>query len=452
MKFSTNKLLANVIIIGAQWGDEGKGKITDLLSKSADVVVRSQGGVNAGHTVVVNDQTFKLHLIPSGILYPETQCIIGSGTVIDPQELLEEIDQLIDLKVSTDNLFISQTAHVTMPYHRILDQAAEEKRGKYKIGTTGRGIGPTYSDKAERIGIRMLDLINGDRHPDKLEWTINYKNAVLEKLYDLPPLNAKEVIEEYLEYADRLRPYVIDSSLKINQAVKNKKNILFEGAQGTLLDLDHGTYPYVTSSNPIAGGACVGAGVGPTIIDRIIGVAKAYTTRVGEGPFPTELEDEIGILLGDRGAEFGTTTGRRRRCGWFDAVIGRYAARINGLDCLAVTKLDILDELPEIKVCVAYEVDGETIDELPTHANKFARCKPVYETLPGWQKSTTECRTLEELPANALNYLKFLADLMDLPIAIVSLGASRDQTIIVEDPIHGPKRALLNASVNPLQE
>ncbi|AFZ46452.1 Adenylosuccinate synthetase [Cyanobacterium stanieri PCC 7202] len=452
MKFSTNKLLANVIIIGAQWGDEGKGKITDLLSKSADVVVRSQGGVNAGHTVVVGDQTFKLHLIPSGILYPDTECIIGSGTVIDPQELLEEIDQLVDLNVSTDNLFISQTAHVTMPYHRILDQAAEDRRGKFKIGTTGRGIGPTYSDKAERIGIRMLDLINGDRHPDKLEWTINYKNAVLEKLYGLPPLDAKKVVEEYLGYAERLRPFVIDSSLKINQAVRSKKNILFEGAQGTLLDLDHGTYPYVTSSNPIAGGACVGAGVGPTIIDRIIGVAKAYTTRVGEGPFPTELDDEIGILLGDRGSEFGTTTGRRRRCGWFDAVIGRYAARINGLDCLAVTKLDILDELPEIKVCVAYEVDGETITELPTHANQFARCKPVYETLPGWQTSTTECRTLEELPENALNYLKFLADLMELPIAIVSLGAGRDQTIIVEDPIHGPKRALLNASVNPLQQ
>ncbi|MBF2058120.1 MAG: adenylosuccinate synthase [Cyanobacterium sp. T60_A2020_053] len=443
--------MANVIIIGAQWGDEGKGKITDLLSKSADVVVRSQGGVNAGHTVVVEGQTFKLHLIPSGILYPETECIIGSGTVIDPQELLEEIDQLINLKVSTDNLYISQTAHVTMPYHRILDQAAEERRGKYKIGTTGRGIGPTYSDKAERIGIRMLDLINGNRNPDKLEWTINYKNAVLEKLYGLPPLDPKKVIEEYLGYAERLRPFVIDSSLKINQAVKEKKNILFEGAQGTLLDLDHGTYPYVTSSNPIAGGACVGAGVGPTIIDRIIGVAKAYTTRVGEGPFPTELNDEIGLLLGDRGAEFGTTTGRRRRCGWFDAVIGRYAARINGLDCLAITKLDILDELAEIKVCVAYEVDGERITELPTHANKFARCVPIYETLPGWQESTTECRTLDELPENALSYLKFLASLMELPIAIVSLGARRDQTIIVEDPIHGPKRALLNAMVNPLQ-
>jgi adenylosuccinate synthase len=442
--------LANVIIIGAQWGDEGKGKITDLLSKSADVVVRSQGGVNAGHTVVVNDQTFKLHLIPSGILYPDTECIIGSGTVIDPEELLQEIDQLINLNVSIDNLFISQTAHLTMPYHRILDQAAEEKRGKYKIGTTGRGIGPTYSDKAERIGLRMLDLIECDRHPDKIIWTVNYKNAVLEKLYGLPPLNAQEILEEYRGYAERLRPYVIDSSLKIDQAVRSKKNILFEGAQGTLLDLDHGTYPYVTSSNPIAGGACVGAGVGPTIIDRIIGVAKAYTTRVGEGPFPTELGDEIGLHLGDRGAEFGTTTGRRRRCGWFDGVIGRYAARINGLDCLAITKLDVLDELDEIKVCVAYEIDGEITKNFPTHASKFATCKPVYKTLPGWQQSTSDCRTLEELPAKALDYLKFLAELMELPIAIVSLGASRDQTIIVEDPIHGPKRALLDANGDPI--
>lgn len=450
MNFSSIKILANVIVIGAQWGDEGKGKITDLLSKSADVVVRSQGGVNAGHTVVVQGQTFKLHLIPSGILYPKTECIIGSGTVIDPQELLEEIDQLTELNVSTDNLFISQTAHVTMPYHRILDQAAEEKRGKYKIGTTGRGIGPTYSDKAERIGIRMLDLINCDLYPEKVEWTINYKNAVLEKLYGLPPLTAKEVIEEYKVYAERLRPYIIDSSLKIDQAVKSKKNILFEGAQGTLLDLDHGTYPYVTSSNPIAGGACVGAGVGPTIIDRIIGVAKAYTTRVGEGPFPTELNGEIGNHLGDKGAEFGTTTGRRRRCGWFDGVIGRYAARINGLDCLAITKLDVLDELPEIKVCVAYEIDGEICREFPTHAMKFASCQPIYETLPGWQQSTSECRTLEDLPKPALDYLKFLAELMELPIAIVSLGASRDQTIIVEDPIHGPKRALLNVNDNPL--
>ena len=438
-------------MIGAQWGDEGKGKITDLLSRSADVVVRSQGGVNAGHTVVVAGQTFKLHLIPSGILYPDTECIIGSGTVIDPQVLIEEIEQLKALGVTVDNLHISQTAHITMPYHRKIDRAAEQSRGEYKIGTTGRGIGPTYADKSERTGIRVLDLMNPEHLHKQLGWTINYKNVILEKLYNLPPLNSEKVIEEYLNYAEYLKPFVVDSSLKIYEAVKEKKNILFEGAQGTLLDLDHGTYPYVTSSNPIAGGACVGAGVGPTTIDRVIGVAKAYTTRVGEGPFPTELDDEIGQLLGDLGAEFGTTTGRRRRCGWFDAVIGRYAVRINGLDCLAITKLDVLDELAEIKVCVAYEFDGGICNHFPTNASQFAYCKPVYKTLPGWQQPTTGCRSLRDLPQKALSYLKYLAELMKVPIAIVSVGPGRDQTIIVEDPIHGPKRALLDADGIPVE-
>lgn len=438
-------------MIGAQWGDEGKGKITDLLSRSADVVVRSQGGVNAGHTVVVAGQTFKLHLIPSGILYPNTECIIGSGTVIDPQVLIEEIEQLKALGVTVDNLYISQTAHITMPYHRKIDQASEESRGEYKIGTTGRGIGPTYADKSERTGIRVLDLMNSEHLHKQLGWTINYKNVILEKLYNLPPLDSEKVIEEYLKYAEYLKPFVVDSSLKIYEAVQEKKNILFEGAQGTLLDLDHGTYPYVTSSNPIAGGACVGAGVGPTTIDRVIGVAKAYTTRVGEGPFPTELNDRVGQLLGDLGAEFGTTTGRRRRCGWFDAVIGRYAVRINGLDCLAITKLDVLDELEEIKVCVAYEIDGEICNHFPTNASHFANCKPVYKTLPGWQEDTTGCRSLGDLPKKALTYLKYLAELMKVPIAIVSVGPGRDQTIIVEDPIHGPKRALLDADGIPVE-
>ena len=432
-------------MIGAQWGDEGKGKITDLLSRSADVVVRSQGGVNAGHTVVVAGQTFKLHLIPSGILYPSTECIIGSGTVIDPQVLIEEIEQLKALGVTVDNLHISQTAHITMPYHREIDKASEESRGEHKIGTTGRGIGPTYADKSERTGIRVLDLINPEHLRKQLGWTIEYKNVILEKLYNLPPLDPENVIAQYLKYAEFLRPFVIDSSLKIYESVQEKKNILFEGAQGTLLDLDHGTYPYVTSSNPIAGGACVGAGVGPTTIDRVIGVAKAYTTRVGEGPFPTELNDSVGQLLGDLGAEFGTTTGRRRRCGWFDAVIGRYAVRINGLDCLAITKLDVLDELEEIKVCVAYEIDGEICHHFPTNASQFANCKPVYKTLRGWQESTTDCRSLSDLPKKALTYLKYMAELMKVPIAIVSVGPGRDQTIIVEDPIHGPKRALLDA-------
>lgn len=436
-------------MIGAQWGDEGKGKITDLLSKSADVVVRYQGGVNAGHTVVVQDRTFKLHLIPSGILYPKTECIIGSGTVIDPKVLLEELDQLEKLNVSTSNLLISETAHVTMPYHRLIDQASEERRGSHKIGTTKRGIGPTYADKSERIGIRIVDLMDSEGLKDQLRWTVEYKNVILEKLYDLPPLDPKAVVDEYLGYAERLRPHVVDSSVRIAEAVRKRRNILFEGAQGTLLDLDHGTYPYVTSSNPVAGGACVGAGVGPTIIDRVIGVAKAYTTRVGEGPFPTELDGELGQVLCDRGAEFGTTTGRKRRCGWFDAVIGRYAVRINGLDCLAITKLDVLDELEEIKVCIAYELDGERCIDFPSNARQFARCRPIYKTLPGWKQSTADCRSLEDLPSQALDYLKFLAELMDVPIAIVSLGASRDQTIIVEDPIHGPKRALLYNQDSP---
>ncbi|MBW4498452.1 MAG: adenylosuccinate synthase [Scytonema hyalinum WJT4-NPBG1] len=441
--------MANVIVIGAQWGDEGKGKITDLLSRSADVVVRYQGGVNAGHTIVVKGQTFKLHLIPSGILYSNTDCIIGCGTVIDPQVLIAELDQLEALGVSTRHLLISETAHITMPYHRLIDSASEERRGSHKIGTTGRGIGPTYADKSERTGIRVLDLMDPEGLREQLEWTINYKNVILEKLYNLPPLDPKQVIDEYLGYAERLRPHVVDTSLKIYDAVQRRRNILFEGAQGTLLDLDHGTYPYVTSSNPVAGGACVGTGLGPTMIDRVIGVAKAYTTRVGEGPFPTEIDGELGELLCSLGAEFGTTTGRKRRCGWFDAVIGRYAVRINGMDCLAITKLDVLDELEEIKVCVAYEIDGERSEHFPRSARQFARCRPIYKTMPGWRTSTSHCRSLEELPRQALDYLKFLAELIEVPIAIVSLGASRDQTIIVEDPIHGPKRALLHPDGTP---
>ena len=442
--------MANVIVIGAQWGDEGKGKITDLLSKSADIVVRYQGGVNAGHTIVVEGQTFKLHLIPSGILYPDTDCIIGCGTVIDPQVLIGELEQLAKLNISTKNLQISETAHVTMPYHRLIDVAAEQRRGEHKIGTTGRGIGPTYADKSERTGIRVLDLMDEKGLRKQLKWAIEYKNVILEKLYEIAPIDPEAVIEQYLQYAEVLRPYVVDTSLKIYDAIKRRRNILFEGAQGTLLDLDHGTYPYVTSSNPVAGGACIGTGVGPTAIDRVIGVAKAYTTRVGEGPFPTELKGEIGEQLCDRGAEFGTTTGRKRRCGWFDAVIGRYAVRINGMDCLAITKLDILDELEEIKVCIAYEIDGVEFKDFPRNSRRFAECRPIYKVLPGWKQSTENCRTLEDLPRQALDYLKFLAELMDVPIAIVSLGASRDQTIIVEDPIHGPKRALLDVNGTPV--
>ncbi len=437
--------LANVVVIGAQWGDEGKGKITDLLSRSADMVVRYQGGVNAGHTIVVDEKVLKLHLIPSGILYPETICLIGSGTVVDPKVMLLEIDMLLENNIDISGLQIASNAHVTMPYHRLLDQAMEQQRGAQKIGTTGRGIGPTYADKAQRNGIRIIDLLNEQRLRERLTGPLAEKNELLKTIYGVEPLKADKVIEEYLSYGERISPHVVECSRAIHTAARNKKNILFEGAQGTLLDLDHGTYPFVTSSNPVSGGACIGAGVGPTLIDRVIGVAKAYTTRVGEGPFPTELEGSINDQLCDRGGEFGTTTGRRRRCGWFDGVIGRYAVEVNGLDCLAITKLDVLDELEEIKVCVAYELNGNRIEHFPSSAEDFAKCKPIFKSLPGWQCSTEDCRRLEDLPSTAMNYLRFLAELMEVPIAIVSLGASRDQTILVEDPIHGPKRALLNS-------
>lgn len=436
--------LANVVVIGAQWGDEGKGKITDLLSRSADVVVRYQGGVNAGHTIVVDDKVLKLHLIPSGILYPDTICLIGSGTVVDPRIMLEELDMLEDYGIDISGLKLASTAHVTMPYHRLLDLAMEKRRGDRRIGTTGRGIGPTYADKSDRNGIRVIDLLDPERLRERLMGPLAEKNLILERIYGLDPLDPEVVLTEYLAYGERLAPHVVDCTRTIHQAARARQNILFEGAQGTLLDLDHGTYPYVTSSNPVSGGACIGAGVGPTLIDRVIGVAKAYTTRVGEGPFPTELQGSINDHLCDRGGEFGTTTGRRRRCGWFDGVIGRYAVEVNGLDCLAITKLDVLDELDEIQVGVAYELDGERIDHFPSSAETFARCRPIFQTLPGWQCSTAECRALEDLPAAAMAYLRFLAELMEVPIAIVSLGAQRDQTIVVEDPIHGPKRALLN--------
>lgn len=437
--------LANVVVIGAQWGDEGKGKITDLLSRSADVVVRYQGGVNAGHTIVVDDRVLKLHLIPSGILYPETVCLIGSGTVVDPKVMLTELDMLIENDIDISGLKLASSAHVTMPYHRLLDLAMERQRGDRRIGTTGRGIGPTYADKSQRSGIRVIDLLEEERLRDRLAGPLEEKNELLQTIYGVEALDAEAVIQEYLAYGRRLAPHVVDCTRTIHQAAKAKQNILFEGAQGTLLDLDHGTYPYVTSSNPVSGGACIGAGVGPTLIDRVIGVAKAYTTRVGEGPFPTELSGRLNDQLTERGGEFGTTTGRRRRCGWFDGVIGRYAVQVNGLDCLAVTKLDVLDELDEIQVCVAYELDGERIEHFPSSSDEFARCKPIFEILPGWQCSTADCRRLEDLPKTAMAYLRFLADLMEVPIAIVSLGANRDQTIVVEDPIHGPKRALLSA-------
>ena len=439
--------MTNVAVIGAQWGDEGKGKIVDWLSSRADVVVRFQGGHNAGHTLVIGGVEYKLSLLPSGIVRPGKLSVIGNGVVIDPWHLIKEIALLRSqgAEISPDTLVVSDTAALILPLHQAVDHAREAMRGAGKIGTTGRGIGPTYADKSQRSGIRVIDLLDEDRLRDRLDGPLREKNQLLQTIYGVDPLDAEAVISEYLAYGKRLAPHVVDCTREIHQAARDKKNILFEGAQGTLLDLDHGTYPYVTSSNPISGGACIGAGVGPTLIDRVIGVAKAYTTRVGEGPFPTELEGSLNDHLCDRGGEFGTTTGRRRRCGWFDGVIGRYAVGVNGLDCLAITKLDVLDELDELQVCVAYDLDGERIEHFPSCAEEFARCKPIFETLPGWQCSTEECRTLEDLPEKAMAYLRFLADLMEVPIAIVSLGAGRDQTIVVEDPIHGPKRALLSA-------
>ena len=436
--------MANVVVIGAQWGDEGKGKITDLLSRSADLVVRYQGGVNAGHTIVVDGTLLKLHLIPSGILYPDTLCLIGAGTVVDPKVLIAELDMLLANHIDVSGLKLASSAHVTMPYHRLLDKALERNRGPYRIGTTGRGIGPTYADKSERCGIRMLDLLDSDGLAQRLRPIISQKNHLLQTLYGLEPLDGDAVIQEYVGHGQRLAPHVVDGTRTIHAAARNRKNLLFEGAQGTLLDLDHGTYPYVTSSNPVAGGACIGAGVGPTMIDRVIGVAKAYTTRVGEGPFPSELKGDLNNHLTDRGGEFGTTTGRRRRCGWFDGVIGRYAVQVNGIDCLAITKLDVLDELAEVKVCTAYALDGEVIHDFPIDAGRFARCRPIFKTLPGWRTDTSSCRSLEDLPPNALAYLGELADLLQAPVAIVSLGPDRGQTILVEDPIHGPKRGLLS--------
>lgn len=439
--------MANVIVVGAQWGDEGKAKITDLLAKSADYIVRYQGGSNAGHTVVVNSEKYKFHLIPSGMLYPNKICVIGPGTVIDPKVLLEEINDLKKRDINTEGLKVSTLAHVTMPYHLAIDQAEDRGRGARKIGTTGRGIGPTYADKADRFGVRVSDLIDPKELEEKINWLVPRKNVILERLYSLPTEDPKKIFEEYKVYGEKIKPFVADTSALIFEAIKNKKNILFEGAQGTLLDLDHGTYPYVTSSNPVSGGACVGAGIGPTVIDRVIGVSKAFTTRVGEGPFPTEVFGREADELRAKGTpweEVGTTTGRPRRVGWLDLVLLRYAVRINGLDCLALTKLDVLDNLNELNICVAYEdtVSGAKYYDLPLASGIFKRVKPIYETLSGWETSTNNTRKREELPKNALKYIDRIQELLEIPIAIVSVGHKRDNTIVIEDPIHGPKRVL----------
>lgn len=425
--------MAGVIVVGSQWGDEGKGKIIDFLAEKADLVVRFQGGNNAGHTVVANSQEFRLHLIPSGILYPETQCIIGNGVVLDPAVLIQEIKNLKARGIGVENLLISSRAQVLMPYHQRIDELDEERRGNFKIGTTKRGIGPAYMDKISRVGVRVADLLDREDFSQKLKRILDEKNRLLTEYYHVEPFDYQDILNRYLEYAEAIRPYVVDTSIVVYQALKAGKKVLFEGAQGTLLDIDHGTYPYVTSSHPVAGGALVGSGIGPTFIDRVIGVVKAYTTRVGEGPFPTELMDELGQKIRERGREYGTTTGRPRRCGWLDTVILRYAVRVNGLSELAITKLDILDELDTIKVCTSYRCKGEIIYELPSTLEELANCEPIYEEWPGWKLDITKAQSLEELPPNAQKYLRRIEQLTETPINLIAVGPERHKTIILDE-------------------
>ncbi len=425
--------MPTLVVVGTQWGDEGKGKITDMLAERADIIARYQGGNNAGHTVVVEDETYKLHLIPSGILYSDKKSVIGNGVVIDPKVLLKEISYLEDEGIDVSNLCISKKAHLIMPYHCKLDQVEESRKGNDKIGTTGRGIGPVYMDKIARCGVRVEDLFNPEYFKAKVGEVVEFKNKILKEVYGAETFSAEEIIADYLEYAEKIKPFVVNTAQLVNQGIDNQDAVLFEGAQGTLLDIDHGTYPYVTSSNPISGGVCSGVGVGPTKIDQILGVVKAYTTRVGGGPFVTELTGEKGKYLQDKGGEFGTTTGRPRRCGWLDTVILNYSARVNGLTELAITKIDVLDELEEIKVCTAYEYEGETITEFPTDSDKLAKCEPVYETFPGWQEDTTGVREYDDLPTNAKKYLTAISELSGVDIGVVSVGPKRTQTMLVKD-------------------
>ena len=422
-----------IVLLGAQWGDEGKGKATDLLGDKVKYVVRYQGGNNAGHTVVIGDQKYALHLLPSGILTPSCIPVIGNGVVIDPAVLLEEIRGLNERGVDTSQLKISTNAHLITPYHRTIDKVSERFLGKAKIGTTGRGIGPAYADKINRIGIRVQDLFDPSILRQKIEGALRDKNQVLIKVFNRKGIEVDDVLKEYLEYAEILRPYVTDTSLLLNQALDKGETVLLEGSQGTLLDVDHGTYPFVTSSNPTAGGASTGSGIGPTRISRVIGILKAYTTRVGSGPFPTELFDEDGEKLRSIGGEVGVTTGRARRCGWFDAPIARYAVRVNGLTDFFLTKLDVLTGWEKIPVCVAYEIDGNRVEELPASQTDFHHAKPIYEYLPGWSEDISNAKKISDLPANAQAYINFLEKISGAPMSAIGVGPGRDQTIVVRD-------------------
>lgn len=428
--------MSGIILIGAQWGDEGKGKATDLIGTKVDYVARFNGGNNAGHTVVVGNETYALHLLPSGIVNANVTPVIGNGVVIDPEVLFEEIDGLQSRGVDCSRLRVSESAHVIAPYHRVIDKVTERFLGKHKIGTTGRGIGPAYADKINRVGIRVHDLFDEKRLRDKVEASLHQKNQMLIKLYNRRPIDVDETTDELLALGERLRPYVANTSLLLNAALNEGKTVLFEGGQATMLDVDHGTYPFVTSSNPTAGGACTGTGVGPTKISRVIGVAKAYITRVGEGPFPTELNDESGEWLRAQGHEYGVTTGRARRCGWFDAVVSRYAAQVNGLTDIVLTKLDVLTGLKEIPICVAYNVDNgdgthTRYDDMPVDQDAFMRATPVYETMPGWTEDISQVHRFEDLPATTQAYVKRLEELSNCRISAIGTGPERDHIISV---------------------
>ena len=426
--------MPGTVVVGTQWGDEGKGKLIDILAESADLVVRYQGGHNAGHTIVVGEQSFAVQLVPSGILHPGTRNLIGNGVVVDPRVLLAELGMLADRGIDTTNLLVSGNAHLILPYHQELDALNERYLGRNKLGTTKRGIGPAYADKASRVGLRVQDLLDPKIFRQKLDVVLKEKNAILAKVYRRLPLSADAIADEYLgEIAPRLAPRIADGVQVVHEALERGEEVMFEGAQATFLDLDHGTYPYVTSSNPVAGGACVGAGVGPRHIDRIVGVAKAYLTRVGAGPFPTELAlgSDVGDLLVDRGHEFGTNTGRRRRPGWHDAVMLRHAVRLNSLTEVFLTKLDVLDTLPTVKVCVAYELDGERLEHVPYHQSDLHKVRPVYEELPGWQEDCSSATSLEELPRAARDYVLFLGERAGVPVSYVGVGPGRLQTVHV---------------------
>lgn len=425
--------MTSVVVVGTQWGDEGKGKITDFLSAGAEVIARYQGGDNAGHTIVIDGKKFKLHLIPSGIFFPEKISVIGNGMVVNPKSLVRELAYLHGEGVTTDNLRISDRAHVILPYHIELDRLQEESKGDNKIGTTIKGIGPAYMDKASRVGIRIADLLDREVFAERLRINLEEKNRVFTKMYDAQPLDFDAIFEEYYNYGQEIKQYVTDTSVILNDALDAGKKVLFEGAQGVMLDIDQGTYPFVTSSNPVAGGVTIGSGVGPSKITKVVGVCKAYTSRVGDGPFPTELFDEIGDRIREIGKEYGTTTGRPRRVGWFDSVVMRHSRRVSGITNLCLNSIDVLSGLDTVKICVAYDLDGERIDYYPASLEKLKRCKPIFEELPGWSEDITGVRSLEELPENARNYVHRIAELVGVDILTFSVGPDRDQTNILSD-------------------